>query len=529
MTYLLPKCAALAVVVCLSLAAPARSPGQARSLEDLLDAASAAQQSGQYAEAANFFRQATVLAPNTPELWSNCGVMEYLSNQLDASSLSLEHALRLNHKLVAPLLFLGKIDVASGKPALALTYLVRAQAIHPDDPEVLLTEGKAYDLLKQPHEAVAEYSAAVKISPDNVAAWLALGSASLAVVSEDGGVLASSGPKQTWARSLYADELLAQARPLEAVDVYEAAIAAASAEEKEVLLRNLDLMQAKPNQFSLSPQSRAAVVKLAEQLRMALSDANAPCAKGRTVNVEAACSYWSGEYATSAREAALALQKQPKNEEELYWSVKANERVAVTALSRVDELAPQSATVHVMVGDLYRNRREPDSARAEYAKALAIEPDNPEALLGIAASYFAGGKLDEAQASANVALKDRPSDPQLNLLMAEIFDAEGEENHARPFLTHCTNMSPEFQTRVHYLLGRAATEDDDVPTAIHEFELAAPGDIDGKTHYQLSRLYRRLGKMDKAQKAEADAKALIAQRDAKAAVVVREATAPDSR
>ena len=517
------------MVILLCLAAPARSPGQARSLEDLLDAASAAQQSGQYAEAANLFRQATVLAPNTPELWSNLGVMEYLSNQLDTSSLSLEHALRLSHKLVAPLLFLGKINVASGKPSLALTYLVRAQAIHPDDAEVLLTEGKAYDLLKQHHEAVEEYTAAVKISPDDVAAWLALGSASLAVVSEDGSVLASSGPKQTWARSLYADELLAQGRPLEAVDVYEAAIAAASADEKEVLLRNLDLMQAKPIQFSLPPQSRTAVVKLAAQLSPVQSEARAPCANGRTVNVQAACSYWSGDYVASAHEAALALQKQPKNEEELYWSIKANERIAVTALSRVDELAPQSATVHVMVGDLYRNQREPDSARAEYAKALAIEPNYPEALLGIAASYFAGGKLDEAELSANVALKDRPSDPQLNILMAEILDAEGKENQARPFLAHCVNMSPEFQTRVHYLLGRAATKDGDFQTAIHEFELAAPGDIDGKTHYQLSRLYRRLGEMDKAQKAEADAKALIAQRDAKAAVVVREATAPDPR
>jgi hypothetical protein len=53
--------------------------------------------------------------------------------------------------------------------------------------------------------------------------------------------------------------------------------------------------------------------------------------------------------------------------------------------------------------------------------------------------------------------------------------------------------------------------------------MALPGDEDGSTHYQLSRLYRKIGNVAQAQKAEAEAKSLISKRRANAAIAVREA------
>ncbi len=517
--------------------APVRIHGQGQDLQGLLSGAQAAQQAGDYARAAEYFKRATTLSPNTAELWSNRGVMEYLAGHVESSTASLKHALRLKPDLFAPLLFLGKAYVETGKPSEALPYLARARSLHPDDPETLLTLGKADTQLGRPREAAVIYAEATRAAPENAAAWLGLGAASLQLIAVDGQALTASSPKSVWARALYADELLTQSRPVEATEVYETTIASATLAQRAGLERTLALTKANPDQFPLPANTHAVIDRLLVELNAKPgADAStvqcSPAAEAQTgaekksaagFDLEAAaCAYWAGDYERSAVESARALQQMPQNAEALYWAIKANERLAVGALSRVDELAPNSATSHVLVGDLYRNQRQPDGAIVEYQKALALDAHEPAALLGLAASYFAADRLEDATATAKIALADRPSDPQLNLLMAEILGAKGQEKDAKPYLARCADIAPEFRPRVHYLLGRAENAEGNLPGAIHEFELALPGDQDGKTHYQLSRLYRRTGDVAKAQQAEAEAKALVARRDAKAATVIRE-------
>jgi len=61
-----------------------------------------------------------------------------------------------------------------------------------------------------------------------------------------------------------------------------------------------------------------------------------------------------------------------------------------------------------MVGDLYRHQRQPDNAASEYAKALAIDSRDPEALLGTAAVQLSLGHPEQAVILARIALADRP-------------------------------------------------------------------------------------------------------------------------
>lgn len=514
-----------AILVLASLFAPVATPAQARTLQELLASAQTEQQAGHYAAAASLFRRATVLSPNTAELWSNRGLMEYLAHQQDAAA-SLKHALRLNPNLFVSLLFLGKTSLDGGRPAEALPYLQHAGTLQPADPQVLLTLGQAHALLGHSHEASSSYAALVAVEPSDATAWLGLGKSSLEAVTQDGRSLSSVAPQSAWARSLYADELLAQGRPLEAIDVYQAAITSATTQQRTALARTLQVTQAKPEQFPLPDISQSALGKLLAQLQPALAvdSCDAGTATSASPLPAAACSYWSGDYERSAALASLALRQTPQDPEALYWSIKANERLAVGALSRVDDLAPDSVTMHVLVGDLYREQRQSDGAAVEYNKALALDPHNVSALLGVAAAYFANNKLEDAADAAKKALAEHPADPQLNLLTAEILGAQGRETEARPFLAKCSGIALEFQARVHYLLGRAAAAENDLPEAIHQFQLALPGDQDGKTHYQLSRLYRKTGDVAKAKQAEAEAKSLVDRRDAKAATVVREAT-----
>jgi len=504
--------------------------GQTQGIDDLLQSAAAAQSSGNYAEAATLYARTTTLSPNTPELWANRGVMEYLAGQPEASVTSLKHALQLNPSLFTPMLFLGKAYVQTGKPALALPYLNHAHALRANDVEVLLALGKANADLNRQRQAASLYANAAQLASNNPAAWLGLGVAALEVITDDGRNLAASQAQSVWARALYADELLAQGRPLEATDTYKAALAAASPAQAATLARTLQWLQSHPDVSPLPPNSQEALRQLLEQLndgqpKSVREEASVPpCATTAPLLEEAACKYWAGDYERSASQASQALRQSPQNAEALYWSVKANERLAVAALAHFEELAPQSATNYVMVGDLYRHQRENDSALGEYKKALAIDAHDQGALMGTVLADLATSKLDDAAATDQVALADQPLDPQLNLLMAEILAAGDHYDQVKTYLAKCANAPPELQPRVHLLLGRADARDGETEEAIRQFELALPGDQDGSIHYQLSRLYRKTGKVAQAEKAEAGARALIRQRDVNAAIAVREAT-----
>ena len=466
--------------------------------------------------------------------------MEFSAGQLDPAATDLRHALRLRPDLFAPLLFLGKTYVQQKKPAQALPYLLRAQLQQSQDAEVLRTLGRAYESLHRERDAALSYRRATEAAPQDVSAWLGLGSSSLELIDLDGRALAVSAPNSSWARALYADELLAQGRPVEALDTYANVLAAASPKERAVLARMLAYMQDNPSQYPLPEKSQAVLqqlVKRTEGVETAADaklDAATSCIDRNSeeapssLTMDAACAFWAKQYALSDSKAQEALQRAPADTEALYWSVKVNEQIAVDALSRVDALAPNSAVNHDLVGDLYRYQRQADNAIVEYGKALAIDPSDGAALLGLAATYLSVSRYDEASTAVQRALAGRPLDPQSNLLMAEILGAEGHEDQSVAYLAKCVNVAPQFQSRVHYLLGRAAAKGGDLPKAIHQFELALPGDEDGSMHYQLSRLYRKTGELAKAQSAEAQAKELVAKREANAAIALRErmATAP---
>ena len=539
MSWSVPSVALPLLLACLLTACtllPRPVYGQAPGMDDLLERANAEQSAGQYADAAALYAQATMLSPRQPELWSNRGVMEFLSNQIDASITSLKRSLELNPRLFTPMLFLGKDYVQSGKPALALPYLDHAHALKPNDVEVLLTLGKAEMDVEKPRAAASFYADASRIAPDSTGAWFGLGVSSLQVINADGSALAAAGDQSIWARSLYADELLEQGRPLEAIDNYRTALAEASAAKKSSLTQNLAWMQAHAELLHLPASSQEALRKLNEELAaQQRSVIAAPCRtaepqRGYAAPVdalldEAGCAYRAGNYDGSALDADQALRQSAQSAEARYWSVKASERIAVAALARFEELSPESAANHVLVGNLYRLQNHADGALGEYEKALAIDAHNPSALLGAVLTCLSTNKTEEAAAFDRTALTDRPLDPQLNLLMAEILESEGHEDQVETYLAKCTDAPPELQPRVHYLLGRVYAREGRTDEAIEQFELALPSDKDGSMHYQLARLYKKAGNVAAEEKVMAEAKELIAKRLANAFVEVREATA----
>ena len=237
----------------------------------------------------------------------------------------------------------------------------------------------------------------------------------------------------------------------------------------------------------------------------------------------AACSFLTGEYDLSldAGYALRALPSQP-TAVTLYWSIRANEKLASASLARFEELEPNSARSHILLGDIYRQREQYGEAQKEYSKALELSPDDPAALLGLGTAYLQEAKVDKAIATARKALAQRPSDPEVNLLVGEAFVTQHMFPDAEPFLLKSLNAKPQMLPHVHALLGEVYAASGKTQEAIRELKLGLVSDQDGSLHYQLARLYTKAGDKPDADAAFAEVKVLQQQRREAAVVAVED-------
>ena len=205
------------------------------------------------------------------------------------------------------------------------------------------------------------------------------------------------------------------------------------------------------------------------------------------------CAYFTGDYELAANASESLAGVAPHSAVALYWSIKANERLAFLALDQFQQLEPNSARSHLLLGDIYRQRRRFDEALAEYQKALALTPNDPAALLGLTSAYLGDGNIDKAIQTAQMGLNQTPADAELNLLMGEALVSRHQNTDAEPFLLKALNAKPQMLPHVHALLGQVYAETGKTQQAIEQLKLGLQSDQDGSLHYQLARLYRRTG------------------------------------
>ncbi|HEV2711207.1 MAG TPA: tetratricopeptide repeat protein [Edaphobacter sp.] len=241
----------------------------------------------------------------------------------------------------------------------------------------------------------------------------------------------------------------------------------------------------------------------------------------------ATCAYFTGDYDLSANASEALAAIAPHSMGALYWSIKANEHLAFSALDEFQRLEPNSARSHLLLGDIYRQRRRFDDAQAEYEKALAIAPNDTAALTGLASAYLGDAKFEKTMDTAKLGLDQTPGDPELNLLMGEALVARHQMVDAKPFLRKALGAKPQMLPHVHALLGQVYAEAGKTSQAIEQLKLGLQSDEDGSLHYQLARLYRQTG--DTAAAAVAiDQMKSIQQQHRQRAVIALEDTHPST-
>jgi tetratricopeptide (TPR) repeat protein len=211
--------------------------------------------------------------------------------------------------------------------------------------------------------------------------------------------------------------------------------------------------------------------------------------------------YASGNYPQALAAAQKLALSAATEAEGLYWETKSAQKLATEALGRASEMDSGSPKLHVLLGDLYRQRQFFPDAEQEYRKALALAPNDTGALFGLSLALLADNQLDQAFDVAQTALKNNADDPELNAVMGEILCARDDYPGAEPFLKKSLNTKPEYVSHVHALLGSVYAKTNRTQEAIRELKLALADDKDGHIHYQLARLYLKVGDRDAAKQA----------------------------
>jgi tetratricopeptide (TPR) repeat protein len=226
----------------------------------------------------------------------------------------------------------------------------------------------------------------------------------------------------------------------------------------------------------------------------------------------AACSFFTGDFETTLA-ATKSLRNIPQGEESsLYWSVLAEQRLAVLALAYAVEAEPNSIRLHELLAESYRDREKYADAETEYNIALKIDPKDFAALVGAATNYLQELKINPAYEMIQNALLQNPSDPEANYMMGEVLIARHKFSEAEPYLLRGLTAKAQLIPRIHALLGQVYAAQGDTSHAILEYKLGLSSDDDGTIHFQLGRLYQKAGEAALAADAFATSRSLIQRR-----------------
>ena len=216
-------------------------------------------------------------------------------------------------------------------------------------------------------------------------------------------------------------------------------------------------------------------------------------AQPNTLLLQATCSYLTGDYERAAQATAAIARGSTHSSAGLYWSIRTNEKLAFRTLARYEELEPDAARSHILLGDILRQRLEYAGALNEYKKAHEIDPTDQAAMLGMSSAYLDNNDLDKAIETARAALLLSPDDPEINVVMAEGLIAHHDYPEAERYLNKGLNAKPQMLPHVHALLGTVYAETGRTQNAIAQLKMAAASDEDGSVHYRLLQIYRQIG------------------------------------
>ena len=177
---------------------------------------------------------------------------------------------------------------------------------------------------------------------------------------------------------------------------------------------------------------------------------------------------------------------------------------ALMVVKQALAIAPDDSRAWVWKGnvDLYRNAYE--DAMGSFTHAVQLDKGNPDALFGVAGAYYVTGQTEAAIAECKAGITRFPGDVRFFVSYAEMLlaspDALRLHAQAKDLLAKALKIAPQ-SAQAHYLLGQIALQQDKLKEAEDDLLRSLASDPDrSKTHFALSRVYRRMERPDQAAK-----------------------------
>jgi tetratricopeptide (TPR) repeat protein len=145
---------------------------------------------------------------------------------------------------------------------------------------------------------------------------------------------------------------------------------------------------------------------------------------------------------------------------------------AAQQLAMLKARFPDSAAVHVQLGILAGRRRQPDEARAEFERALKLQPQSLEAVGGLVALDLSLRRADEARKRVDDLVNGPGVQPAALMLAARTYAATGDLATAERQLRQVLATDPSYLA-AYGLLGQLYARQGKLDAAVAEFEALA--------------------------------------------------------
>ncbi len=221
----------------------------------------------------------------------------------------------------------------------------------------------------------------------------------------------------------------------------------------------------------------------------------------------ARCNCLTGRFLLAFETAQTVTKAEPKNPAALYWQAEAARRLAQAALQRAMVMSPDSWQGHLLLGDLYRQRKQYEVAISHYQAAARLKADSPGPFLGLATIYWQTGQYAQAEVALKAALHTAPDNALANFELGDVYVRQRRFEEALPYLQKHIAQAGNLLA-AHGDLGKALAALGRNQEAITELLKALPTDRLGEIHYQLSQLYKKEGQPDLARQALAESEDL---------------------
>src|ERR1700737_2777554 len=207
-----------------------------------------------------------------------------------------------------------------------------------------------------------------------------------------------------------------------------------------------------------------------------------------------------GDFDAAVTHLSHLSQRQPQNQEIWYLLGKVHMKLSEQALSKLNEINPDSVWVHEISGEVMESMKNYDGALLEYKKAVELAPEQAGTHYLLGNAYWSLRMWDQATQQVQAELTNDPSNctPQwkiANIMLEQRQEPAEALSIIDKALASCPNR---IEARVDR--GRALMRLERHEEAVKELQIAEKADpAEAGTHFLLAQALRAVGHTQEAQ------------------------------